>query len=110
MKFKQIRNLYEGAKRQINDIRDAFYTRRDSVIQFIEMPINEEAVAGFNAIVKNTNTNIDKEMHYDEREIKLLYIQLNRDCFTLKELAGLYKRVIEVTRKPENENVRKKLK
>lgn len=107
MKFKQIRNLYEGVKRQIKEVRDAFYTRRDGVISFIETPINEEAVAGFNVMVKNTDTNIDKEMYYDERAIKLLYIQLNREFFSSKELAGLYKRVIEVTQK---ENVRKKLK
>ncbi len=107
MKFKQIRNLYEGVKRQIKEVRDAFYMRRDSVIQFIETPINEEAVAGFNVMVKNTNTNIDKEMYYDERAIKLLYIQLNREFFSSKELAGLYKRVIEVT---QNKNMRKKLK
>lgn len=52
MKFKQIRNLYEGVKRQIKEVRDAFYMRRDSVIQFIETPINEEAIAGFNVMVK----------------------------------------------------------
>ena len=32
MKFKQIRNLYEGVKRQIKEVRDAFYMRRDSVM------------------------------------------------------------------------------
>ena len=107
MKFKQIRNLYEGVKRQIKEVRDAFYSRRDAVIRFIETPINEEAVARFNAIVKNTDNNIDKEMYYDERAIKLLYIQLNRELFSSKELVGLYKRVIEVT---QNKNMRKKLK
>ena len=107
MKFKQIRNLYEGVKRQIKEVRDAFYSRRDAVIRFIETPINEEAVVGFNVMVKNTNTNIDKEMYYDERAIKLLYIQLNRELFSSKELVGLYKRVIEVT---QNKNMRKKLK
>ena len=46
-------------------------------------------------------------MYYDERAIKLLYIQLNREFFSSKELVGLYKRVIEVT---QNKNMRKKLK
>ena len=97
MKFKQVRNLYEGVKRQIKEVRDAFYSRRDAVIRFIETPINEEAVARFNAIVKNTDNNIDKYIY--EQIVRSDASVLTIDDYSITNLKNIFSYILIINYK-----------